>query len=295
MRKRYLFLLACCLTATVLQAQQLPNASFESWTNASGAKDRPTDWNQLNSTLPSPLDLFVGQTCFKTTPGYNSATCVKLVTATAPAPQNEANGILTTGTIDYVAMTVTGGLAYPYRPDSLVGYYQCNPATGDNGTVEMTLLATNGDTVGRALFSTPGTAVSTWTRFSAPFIYSLSQVPDLGVALASSSNGYNAVLNSELWVDELSIVINPQSVNENNEKTISVLYHNNGILIDLSSAKGNISQFSLFDLQGKEILSKSISNGSVQFISAELSTGVYYYRWSNQDKSQSGKLAISNH
>ena len=285
-------LLAFALISTTCFSQtQIGNADFESWTGDPAPKDRPTGWNQLNHTLPSPLDAFVPQTCFKVTPGYNSATCLR--TLTVSTFQGPANGIATTGTIDYTNQLVNGGVAFTDRPDSLTGYYKCQPSTADNGTVEVTLLDLADDTVGRALFSTPGTDVTTWTYFSVPFVYVFTTAPDLAVALVSSSNGYTAVVGSEITVDQLNLVYNPASINENNGLDIDVFSYSNEIFINLEKSNLNDVIFEIYDVAGKLITTKNLNAKSLNRIHLTENSGIYIYKIKSDGHTKSGKLLIN--
>lgn len=289
MIKRSLFAFSIVIS-TMGSAQQILNSDFETWTGTA-AKERPDYWNQLNSTLPAPLDAFVPQTCFKTTPGYNGTYCIKLKTVSTF--QGPANGIATTGTIDYNNQTVIGGLYYNLRPDSLTGYYKCAPATGDNATVEYTLLNTLGDTIGRGLFATPGTTVSSWTRFSTPIVYSSASAPDTAIALISSSNGFTAVVNSEITVDALQLIFNPASVSENNIQNIEILSSGTGVMINLNNIILDQPYFELFDITGKIIYSSSLQNQRVNSISTEVRNGVYLYKLTTSGSSRTGRLYLT--
>lgn len=285
------FLLAALfLSGTAFAQTQISNADFENWTGDAGAKDRPVDWEQLNHTLPSPLDAFVPQTCFKTQPGYNSSTCLRLLTVSTF--QGPANGIATTGTIDYNNQIVTGGVPFTDRPDSLTGYYKCSPASGDNGTVEITLMDNAGDTIGRALFATPGTAVSAWTYFSVPVVYAVSSAPDKAVALVSSSNGYTAVVGSEITVDQLHLVYNPQAVTENTLSDIDVITRENTVMLSLNDSHLKNPQIEIYDLTGKIIYTQSLNNNQINYFTLNATTGIYIYRIITDKNACSGKIFI---
>lgn len=289
MKKGLLLFFVLCFSISVY-AQQILNSDFETWTGTA-AKERPTNWNQLNSTLPPPLDAFVPQTCFKTTPGYTGTYCIRLKTVSTF--QGPANGIATTGTIDYNNQTVIGGLFYNLRPDSLTGYYKCIPASGDNATIEYTLLNTLGDTIGRGLFATPSATVSNWTRFSTPIIYNQSILPDTAIALISSSNGFSAVVNSEVTVDALQLIFNPAAVQETNIQNIDVLSKGTDIIINLNHVSVESPYFELYDLTGKAVCSSPLQNQRVNTISTNVQNGLYIYRLFTNGSTRTGRLYLT--
>lgn len=288
--KKYLPIILSIFTLTSI-AQQLPNASFEAW-SLTGNDEKPDDWNQLNESLPDAVAAFVPKTCYKETNPHTGTYCVKLETVNVSF-QGPVNGILTTGDIiTSPPYGVNGGLPYPYRPDSLVGWYKSAPASGDLCTIEITLLDVNADTVGRGKFYTPATAVTTWTRFAVAIVYNNAQVPDKAITLASSSDGFNAVVGSLLWVDDFSLVFNPVSIEENVNSLVKV-FSNNGILyVDLSETELENPILYLYALDGKLVASRNLQNNSMNEINLGLTEGVYLYSIQNDAKSIQGKISI---
>lgn len=291
MKKALFTFVFSSLSTVSLFAQQLPNASFETWAGT-GNNEKPDSWNQLNASLPSSVAAFVPKTCHKTTPGHSGTYCVKLETVNVTF-QGPTNGILTTGNIiTSPPYGVDGGLVYPYRPDSLVGWYKSTPATGDLCTIEITLLDASADTVGRGKFFTPSTAVSTWTRFAAKIDYYLPTIPDKAITLASSSDGFNAVVGSLLWIDDFELVFNPVSVEEKNETVISV-YSNGGLVyVNLLGMELENPIITYYSIDGKLLLTQKLSNDSVNSLHPGFAEGIYLYSIQHGDKSFSGKIAL---
>lgn len=291
MSKSLFFLLFSSLSCISLFAQQLPNASFETW-SGSGNNEKPDSWNQLNASLPGSVAIFVPKTCHKTTPGHTGTYCAKLETVNVTI-QGPTNGILTTGNIITTPpYGVDGGLVYPFRPDSLVGWYKSSPATGDLGTVEITLLDAALDTVGRGKFFTPSTAVNTWTRFAVKIDYYMASVPDKAITLASSSDGFNAVVGSLLWVDDLELIFNPLSAEEESDPVISVYSNNALVYVNLLGMELENPVITYYSIDGKELLTQSLSNNSVNSLYPGFSEGIYLYTLQHGDKFFSGKIAL---
>lgn len=291
MQKSLFTLVFSFLTTASIIAQQLPNASFETWAG-SGNNEKPDNWNQLNASLPAPVAAFVPKTCHKTTPGHTGTYCAKLETVNVTI-QGPTNGILTTGNIITTApYGVDGGIVYPYRPDSLVGWYQSAPATSDLGTVEITLLDANLDTVGRGKFFTPSTAVSTWTRFAVKIDYYLPGLPDKAITLASSSDGFNAVVGSLLWVDDLELIFNPLSVEDKNDPIIGVYSNNALVYVNLLGMELENPVISFYSIDGKLLLTQNLNNNSLNSLWPGFENGIYLYSVQHGDKFFSGKIAL---
>lgn len=290
--KKSLFTLLFFSFATIsLIAQQLPNASFETWAGT-GNNEKPDDWNQLNASLPSSVAIFVPKTCHKTTPGHTGTYCAKLETVNVSI-QGPTNGILTTGNIiTSPPYGVDGGITYPYRPDSLVGWYKSTPASSDLGTVEITLLDASLDTVGRGKFFTPSTSVSTWTRFAVKIDYYLPSTPDKAITLASSSDGFNAVVGSMLWVDDLELIFNPLSVEEDSDPVIDVYSNNSLAYVNLLGMELENPVIHYYSIDGKLLFTQNLLNNSLNSIQTNFSNGIYIYSIESGDKLFSGKLSV---
>lgn len=274
-------------------AQQLPNAGYETW-NGTGNNEKPDDWNQLNASLPSSVAIFVPKTCHKETGAHSGTYCVKLETVNVTI-QGPTNGVLTTGDlITSPPYGVEGGLPFPYRPDSLVGWYKSASATGDLGTIEVTLLDVNADTIGRGKFFTPSSAVNSWTRFAVAVDYFSGATPDKAITLASSSDGFSAVVGSLIWVDDLAFVYNPLSITEESEKNIPVYSNNKNIYVNLSGITLENPVLNCYSVDGKFLLSKNLENNSVNSIYTGFSDGIYIYSLQNGNNTVSGKVALGN-
>ena len=209
---------------SIAQNAATPNAGFENWTNTPGSVpyDDPNNWNSLNATT-APLPFVGDVTCYKATAigeFHLGAAAVKLITKNIAG--NMVNGIVTTGTINTSAQTITGGIAFTSRPDSIVGWYISTIVGADSGFVQFLLTGTGGDTdtVGHAIFRAPSVSVSTFTRFAVAINYHNTNAPVTSQWLLSSSGGANGqVVNTTIWVDDLDLITNPTLRNANEIKT----------------------------------------------------------------------------
>ncbi|MCI5058946.1 MAG: T9SS type A sorting domain-containing protein [Flavobacteriales bacterium] len=253
-----------------LFAQVLPDPGFESWGNFGTfpVYEDLNDWNTLNSSTS-----FVGQyTAEKTTDKNSGSFAIKLTTKSIAG--QTANGIATTGDINVINQNITGGIPYTMRPDSFIGFYKCEPETGDFGTLEFILKDANSDTVGKARFETPSSDVTSYTRFSAPIIYNNGSTPTEAVTLFSSSNGYSAVAGSVLYVDDVDLVFNPTSVQEPIQNLSISLYPNPAISNIMITASSPLN-VTIYDMVGNIVdVSSMVFPGSSIDIS-NLPSGVY--------------------
>ena len=272
MKKIYCLLISITISYSSF-SQALPNAGFENWTNQ-GSYDDPDNWNTLNSATSG----FGVLTCLKATgPDVHSgAAAIKLITQLVIV-QN-ANGLATTGTINIGQQTVEGGIPYTLRPDSITGWYKCDPQGNDFGFVDF-LLHDGGnpeDTVGYAHFQTPNAAVNSFTYFSIPINYYNTNTPVMARCVMSSSAGVTSVLNSMMIIDDLALVFNSTGVREPLLGKSSVHFNSGNNKLKVFSTQ--YARISIIDLTGKQVFEREVMPGQSEFILGHLPAGLYVYR-----------------
>ncbi len=207
--KKVLLAITFLATLNFAQAQNpIPNPGFEIW-NANPNYDDPADWGTING-----LTYFLGaRTVTKATLAgdvHGGSAAIKLESLNIPF-QGNAPGVAATGTFN-TGGYVDGGLAYNKRPIALTGWYKYTVTGTDTGSIEATLSKWNSNThvreeVGHAQF-TKNATVGSYTQFSVNFTYSSSNIPDtLVVILLTSTRTTGFPLGSELWVDDLDLVM----------------------------------------------------------------------------------------
>jgi hypothetical protein len=204
-----LMMVAFCLGLFMNEsfAQNIPNAGFENWTTQGfPAYENPANWGTLNS---STAIISVFTTVKATgTDAYSGNSAIKLISKFIAFAGQTAPGMATTGTINTNTQAVEGGFVYTQRPIALTGWYKANPQTGDKGSIEVKLWRRVGgveEVVGEAILDVT-TPVSTYTRFVLPINYNTANAPDSARLILFSSDGANAVAESELIVDDLEFV-----------------------------------------------------------------------------------------
>lgn len=307
---------------------QIPNGGFENWGNAApGNADEPTGFysNKTGSSLAQ-----VGpQTCFKdVTVKHSGNAAVRIETKNVPSLSVVVNGNLTTGVVNAPSINKADGylgttkyadstdirrMAFTGRPDSLVGWYQYTAANGNElGKVKVILhndkyydpeAATNyhpgtaANRVGMAEFFTPAASVTTWTRFSVPFIYAQSAAPSyIMINATSSADQLTSVAGSILWLDDLSVIYN----NSNNvgnvisKENVAVNYANHNLYVDFLNRTAGSAEIRVFDLSGKLVLSGKVSHSQLNTLPMpEVAGGIYVYTLGNENYRISGKLTIN--
>jgi|SRR5688572_676023 len=252
-----------------------PNPGFENWTQIGNRYD-PDNWNTLN-----PNTAIIGVlTCTRASGAdvHSGTYAIKLTTKSVFGVT--ANGIASTATlITTPPYGVTGGIPYTERPDSIVGWYKCAPATAsDSGFVQFILLGAANDTIGYSRFTFPNTAVNSYTRFSKPITYFSPATPTLSYWILSSSDGFNPVVNSAIFVDDIDLIFNPSGLTEQNQVSQFNLVSNlvkDDLVLDNTS--GKVAQMIIFENSGRIVGNLELSTGNNSFDLRHFVNGIYYY------------------
>jgi hypothetical protein len=272
-----------------------PNPGFELWTSF-GSYSNPDGWNTANSQETSLGAYNVVQTATAKKGKY----AIDLIT------QNElivtAPGIATTGTIPTSSSgSITGGIAYTLRPDSIVGWYECNPQSGDRGFATLFLFGSasnNTDTVGVASFTLPATKVSTYTRFSAPFVYRNAHAVANSIWLISSSaNSSSAVVGSNAYFDDLAVIINSTvGINEQANPASAIMVSPNPVYdhVMVTGLVNSNSVITMFDITGRKVAGQKLSTGDNLVDVQGFASGLYFYAITDENNSavKTGKLIV---
>src|ERR1043165_1249209 len=251
-----------------------PNAGFENWNfdTCVNIFEVPDNWDQLNCET----NILSVLTCLKTTDAHSGNFAVKLVTKEVFT--DTANGIITTGHLITVPpFGVDGGIPFTQRPDSIYGWFKYFPTPGDSSQIEFDLFGANHDTVGTALFQS-GDSIFTYTRFSAPIVYFNAETPDSSLWIISSSNGFNSLPNSTLYIDDVGLV-NPSGINEVNlDDFISLTPDPASDFIFIQNKKQIIGDLIFYDEEGRVIRKFPTANQESSFSVSSFSEGIYFVR-----------------
>lgn len=297
MKKIYIIVITCALISPGLFAQQqLENPGFETWENVGTATEEPENWSSLKTAdaLAGSAPVVIEQATGRGDTGYSVRMENKSVFGIV------ANGIMTNGRVHadfdpeegYVYTVPTDArwnTPFTSRPDSIVGWFKYAPAGGDRGKVEIVLHKTGtcqlpeGSTanqlVARARFDMENAAAD-WTRFSVPFVYYNGDSPDYVLSVITSGDSTQAVAGSVAFFDDLELIYNPVSINENINIDQVKVYQKDEMLI-ISNMQGN-TEFNVFDALGRKISGGVSSKPTKQIKLSE--SGLYLIQISNGEQ-----------
>lgn len=228
--KRILLLFLLPLSTLIYGQTQIENGGFEGvWEDVSGSEDEPEEWSSLKTA--DALAALAPIVVFKSTDAHTGTYSVRLKNTTSFGVV--ANGIMTNGRVHADFDPELGNvfthetepdwnLAFNDRPDSLVAWVMYSPEGSDRGKIEVLLhndsddgiLPETGATdhwVGKARYDVEGT-ITDWQRVSVPFTYYTSGLPDFALVVVSSGDSTIAVDGSEMWIDDIELIYNPNTV-----------------------------------------------------------------------------------
>jgi hypothetical protein len=298
MKKSYVILSLLFITGFAAHGQNAatPNAGFETWTHtvSTVAYDDATGWNDLNSTTAG----FGAVTCYKATAAgdfHGGAAAVKLVTTSVLG--TNANGIVTTGTINTGTQAITGGIAYTGRPDSIVGWYKSTPGSSDHGFMQILLTgSSNTDTIGFVRFNCTLTAVPAYVRFSAPVWYkSTNSVTTAQWLLSSSKGASGQQVGTTLFVDDLDLIFNATGIKE---QELASGFHvgPNPATVSLSIFNTNQTRahIEFYEITGRKVASYPVNESTNQIDTGNMSAGSYLYTIFNEQGTplNNGKIIV---
>lgn len=295
MKRNSLLLIGLLITSAILSAQtQFENARFEAWEDIQyGSVQEPVDWSSIRSAEPDDLAQLAPAVWGPSDDAHsgnhslylkNIATFGIVATGTLTNGRILANLDPTKGNSHTDPENPQWNTPLPHRPDSVTGWYKCNPSTGDFPTAKV-LLHTgyaalpqddSSTWIGVAYIELSSTPVTTWTRFSVPFTYFNDQVPEYELTILTAGNGTNAVANSEAWFDDLEFIYNDgTSIREYNNEDLVISTEYNGLNIYINSRESKRSQVMISDISGRQVYTGEILTGQPNHLDLNVEDGIY--------------------
>jgi hypothetical protein len=216
---------ALLIVGTTL-AQTPSNSDFESWANPpSKTYENPVGWSTSNDIVGD----FGLTNVTKVTSPVQSGTYATKLESIDIFGLSTASALVGIVNINPLDQSLTPGAAYTSRPDSITGFFQYTPASGDNFLVLAIFTKWNGisrDTIGSAKFVEDET-INTYTRFSIPVEYENATIPDsLTFIISSSEVLNNAIPGSIAFVDNINFVGSTTNISKHYLNNLVELFPN---------------------------------------------------------------------
>ncbi len=323
MKKIYTLLLITC-SASLFAQTTIQNGGFESWDNIGTTTEEPTFFN--SNKTGTDWATSGPQTCFRDASTFHGgAYSLRMETKTfvvavvngsvttgivnAPTT-NKSDGYI--GTMKNVDITDIRRMSFVGRPDSLIGWYKYTQGgAAEIGKVRVILHKghyydpeaasgyhpdSSANKIADALFLTPASNITTWTRFAVAFNYVSGSNPAyIMINTTSSNNQTTSVAGSKLWLDDLAVVYNPSlGITDPlvNTENANVYEFEKTIYVDLDKLESKQNTILLYDLTGKLVVSQKLIAISNSIDVSNLNSGLYLYQINGGNIQKAGKLFI---
>lgn len=294
---------------SITAQNQPPNPGFEDWENVGTPTEEPEFWSSIKTSDDSILSNLAPKVMSRSGDAHSGMYSVMLEAVQVFVT---ANGIITNGRVHasiipdsgYVFTDTSGpGWNTPFgdQPDSLVGWFKCDPQNGDRGKIEMIMhQTTNGSMpvrnnlmhrLGHARYDFPTTTVTTWTRFSVPVNHIGISTADYILFVITSGDSTIAVDGSKLWIDDIELIYNSTGITP--DTYLHPFVYTDGQSVIAEMPVNQIAKIELFNISGQQIWQWE---GTGKIKSPELGAqGFYIYRIKVGKKAYTGKISITNH
>ena len=280
---------------------QIPNNSFENWTNK-GTYEVPDDWSTMNNTT-AQYNLY---TAVKGTPGNPGNSYLKLTSKTISG--SVVNAVAVCGKLDTLTGQAVSGFPYSAKPMSLTGKWQhmiyTYPEVAQaQGTMKVWLTVWNSSTQQREIVATIDTTfydmVMSWQTFNFPFTYQSWKYPDSCIIQVNASG--NIKKNYDyVYLDNLSF--SGTYVGTDDEKAEMKNFKlfpnpgNNEYTIQFYSEKNETAEIKIFSNDGKLVhqakFEQIIGNQNLQIVLNEIKSGLYNIQLINSEGIKSRRLIV---
>lgn len=313
MKTIFTFLFSILIASNVINAQQqIQNPGFEEWEDVGFATPEPVNWSSIKTSDNLVLNGFAPVVWGQSTDAHSGSYSLYLFNVYNALINSVASGTITNGRIHSNLDTDS---AYAFtdadneqwhtvltdKPDSIVGWFKCNPVDNDFGTVKF-LLHTGyaqlpGDETNHiaiAYYELPSEHITQWTRFSTPFVYTSNANPEYFLSILTSGNGLQAVDGSTALFDDLEFIYNgSSSVDEVPEGNFNVVVTNNKLVFEIDENSHQEYDLKLTDINGRLVIQSIVRSGESNTVSInDLQPGLYIAVASNSQKSFTKKVLI---
>lgn len=307
MKKLLIFCLSLFII-TAVSAQQIPNGSFENWTNPNTSLE-PVDWLTVNfftANYPTygslrSTDAYDGQFALELKSGI-----FDLTPGGFPIIDTSAIAILGTPS---GPNSPPAGIPFTFRPQKLSFYYKYLPANNNQGAVDTARVYVRftklGNNIGEGIFNIYGNEVSSYTFHEIDINWYTNDMPDtmlmdltssiVGINYNSEPNTPNSLIGNTLLIDKLlfDYSVGIDDIAYSNKFTVYPNPANDIVTLNSKIVIGNETRMlNIYTMTGALVKSEKIQPNNRQISVADLSNGLYIVELSSQTGSAKQKLVI---
>ena len=205
--KMFAYLLFITFSVVITTYAQIPNSSFESWTNG-----EPDGWSSNNSSLYSSA------TIYQSSDAESGSSAVKIAVGSYLG--------IDVGPLLYTGTMTNSGFKISQRYASLSGYYKFHQTQGDVLSIAINMTS-NGTLVGSGLQDIAA-GTSAYIHFNINLTYSGSSIPDtckILFVIAGKDSSQSGHFGSYALIDNLSF--SPATAVQQVDEPVSYMLYQN--------------------------------------------------------------------
>lgn len=280
------------LSFITAHAQEIPNASFETWVSG-----EPVDWNTTNQNILGTQFDVVNKESSNPQSGLYSARLEVLTKNIFLIGPVTVPGVLTLSQISIdvfqATFNISGGYPFTGMPQQLAGYLKYQPVGTDTCYYGFALSKWNNgtrDTIGFAADTVSGT-IANWTPFQLPISYDIWAEPDTLSILFLCTNVNDQVVHTgtKMWVDNLSFIygtVGIEGISFGKDYRIYADASTRQLIIDTHFETPRKLNIQLFNMAGQIVAArkKEMATGREWLDTGHLTPGTYILRIADNQK-----------
>ncbi len=277
------FVLACLISALAFAQNPIPNPGFENWTGGN-----PDGWQTTNAPGFTPIT--------QSSNGHSGSSAMR-------------GEVINAGGFSILPQAISGadpnkaGFPVSQRYARLTGFYQFNPMGIDSLSV-IVLMTKNGQQVGSGGFNINNPAPS-YTQFTINIQYLTGEVPDTSIIIIAAGLSTGGTPGTVFLIDDLQFegVVGIEDEDENGVVQEFALKpnfpnpFNPTTNIEFSIPQSFDVKLMVYNQLGQTVatlVNERLSTGSysVDWNAGDMPSGVYFYRMTAGDFTQTRKLVL---
>jgi hypothetical protein len=305
-----LLIMSLAIAPYAFSQQEVENPGFEEWEEVGFGPDtlEPVNWSSLKTSDGGDfINSAIPVVWYQSTDAHSGMYSVKLVSQDIlglVAPGTLSNGRVhadippTNAYLFTIKDDPQWHTPFTDNPDSLTIWAKYFPQDGDKAQLFAVLHTDTAKIVDPLMTNyiayaniTIPEETSEWTRFSIPFTYLSSEMPEYLLFAFFAGDTYDAKLGSILYVDDVELTKNTTSIVNFSKNEHNIYFSNDVLYVKLN---GNIpaetSTIEIHNISGQVLMTGEFNPGQTNKFHVKLPHGVYICKIKNAEMEITKKI-----